>query len=235
MSDFPSVFHEGRIFLVDKPLGWTSFDAVAKIRNSIRKFLDTKKIKVGHAGTLDPMATGLLVICTGRNTKKIPIYQEEPKTYTGQLLLGKTTPSFDTETDVDAEYPVDHIQGDMIQKIIPEFLGEVEQLPPIYSALKKDGRRSYELARKGKEVVLDPRPVYIYELEITDAEFPFLSFRVKCSKGTYIRSLVRDIGLALKSGAYMTELRRTDSGGFSVDEALSPEDWAQRILSGTIS
>jgi len=234
MSDFPSVFHEGQVFLVDKPLGWTSFDAVAKIRNSIRKYLDTKKIKVGHAGTLDPMATGLLVICTGRFTKKIPVFQDEPKTYSGKMILGKTTPSFDVETEMDAEYPVEHISSESIQGIIPQFLGEIEQIPPVFSAVKKDGKRSYELARKGKEVKLDARPIQIYALELDSANFPEISFRVQCSKGTYIRSLVRDIGNALGSGAYMTELRRTHSGGFSLEEARSPEEWAGSILSGEI-
>ncbi len=234
MSDFPSVFHEGKVFLVDKPLEWTSFDAVAKIRNTLRKHLDTRKIKVGHAGTLDPMATGLLIICSGRFTKRIPEFQEQFKIYEGKLILGKSTPSFDVETEVDVSMPINHISEELIDQVRMTFEGEIDQVPPIFSAVKKDGKRAYELARKGEEVELKSRRIHIYELKLDASNFPEIAFIVKCSKGTYIRSLVRDIGLGLNSCAYMTELRRTQSGNFSVIEARSPQEWAEAILAGEL-
>jgi len=210
---------EGQIFLIDKPLDWTSFDAVNKIRWNIRKTYHLKKIKVGHAGTLDPKATGLLIICTGKFTKKIESIQAESKVYTGQIKLGATTPTYDTESEEDQFFPIEHITDELIHQNIEKFKGEIEQYPPIHSALKVDGKRMYELARAGVEVEVKPRKITIYDFKITKIDLPFVEFEVHCSKGTYIRSLAYDFGKALNSGGYLTELRRTKIGEFSVDAA----------------
>lgn len=210
---------EGQIFLIDKPLDWTSFDAVNKIRWNIRKTYNLKKIKVGHAGTLDPKATGLLIICTGKFTKKIESIQAESKVYTGQIKLGASTPTYDTESEENQFFPIEHITDELIHQTVQKFIGEIDQLPPIHSALKVDGKRMYELARAGVEVEVKPRKITIHDFKITKIDLPFVEFEVHCSKGTYIRSLAYDFGKALNSGGYLTELRRTKIGEFSVDEA----------------
>lgn len=210
---------EGKVFLIDKPLDWTSFDVVNKIRWNIRKAYKLKKIKVGHAGTLDPRATGLLILCTGKFTKRIDEIQAESKVYTGTFKLGVTTPTYDTESAEDKSFPTDHLTQDLIHQTVQQFLGEIDQFPPAHSAVKVDGKRLYELARAGKEVELKARKVHIYDFNITKIDLPFVEFEVQCGKGTYIRSLAHDFGKALKSGAYLTELRRTKIGEYSVDDA----------------
>lgn len=218
-------FINGKLLLIDKPLGWSSFQAVNKVKWVIRKKFDIKKIKVGHAGTLDPLATGLLLICTGRFTKKINELQGQAKEYTGTITLGATTPSYDLETGVNRKYNIDHITEEMIHKTVLGFIGEIEQVPPIFSALKKDGKRLYEFAREGKEIDIKKRKVIISEFEITEIELPKVAFRVVCSKGTYIRSLAHDFGKALESGGHLSELRRTKIGDYNVNKALAPEDF----------
>lgn len=209
----------GQLILIDKPLDWTSFDVVNKIRWNIRKHFKIKKIKVGHAGTLDPKATGLLIICVGKKTKEIETYQAEQKTYEGVLKLGATTASYDTEQPEDTLFPTDHITNEMIFEVAKTFEGVIQQHPPIHSAIKVDGKRLYEMARKGENPPTKPREVEILSFEITRIESPFVHFKVVCSKGTYIRSLAHDVGKALKSGAYLTALRRTRSGDFDVENA----------------
>ncbi len=213
-------FKDGQILLFDKPLNWTSFQLVNKVRWLIRKSYGIKKIKVGHAGTLDPLATGLLIICTGKFTKKISDLQGQVKEYKGTISVGSTTPSFDLETEVDQYYSVDHISEEMLQKTSEKFTGEIEQTPPVFSALKKDGKRLYEYARKGQEVEVQKRKVEISEFEINTIDFPEVHFRVVCSKGTYIRSLAHEFGEALQSGAHLSELRRTKIGDFSVENGM---------------
>ncbi len=216
-------FKEGQILLFDKPLNWTSFQLVNKVRWLIRKSCNIKKIKVGHAGTLDPLATGLLVICTGKFTKRIEEFQGQEKEYTGTFTLGATTPSYDLETEVDETFPVDHISEDDINKATSQFIGEIEQVPPVFSALKKDGKRLYEYARNGEEVEVKSRKVTITEFEVTATRFPEVDFRVVCSKGTYIRSLANDFGKALGSGAHLSALRRTRIGDFKVEDSMDLE------------
>jgi tRNA pseudouridine55 synthase len=205
----------GQVLLLDKPLGWTSFQAVNAVKWSLRKALGLKKFKIGHAGTLDPLASGLLVICTGKMTKQIDTFQGQTKTYTGVMKLGATTPSYDLETP--------------IEEIIPQFTGTIWQKPPVFSALKKEGQRLYELARQGTEVEIPARQIHIYELELGPWTDPELPFSVQCSKGTYIRSLAFDIGAALNSGAHLTELRRTQIGDFSVQAAWKIEDMKKSL------
>lgn len=205
------------VILVDKPYGWTSFAVVKKVK-WLGKFR-----KIGHAGTLDPLATGLLICCTGKMTKQIEKYQAQVKEYTGTFVLGKTTPSFDLETAVDAEYPLEHITTEAIQEVASQLTGAIQQVPPIFSAVKVDGKRAYKSARKGQEIVIEPRTVHIYELEVDSSHFPEIAFRVVCSKGTYIRSLARDFGVLLNSGAYLSSLRRTRIGDFRVEEAKTIE------------
>lgn len=213
-------FKEGQILLFDKPLGWTSFQLVNKVRWLIRKSCHIKKIKVGHAGTLDPLATGLLLICTGKFTKRIEELQGQVKEYTGTFTLGATTPSYDMETEVDQTFATHHISEEKIKAATFEFIGEISQVPPVFSALKKDGKRLYEYARAGEDVDIPSRKVEITEFEITTVRFPEVDFRVVCSKGTYIRSLANDFGKALETGAYLSSLRRTKIGGFLVEDAL---------------
>lgn len=215
-------FQNGQLLLIDKPLGWTSFQVVNKIRWAIRKSFNLKKIKVGHAGTLDPLATGLLIICTGKFTKKIDEYQGLFKEYTGTFTLGATTPSFDLETPIDKTFPTKHITEKLIQETLPQFIGEIKQKPPIYSAIKQDGERLYKAARRGEIVPIKVRLVQIHEFEFTKIDFPILSFRIKCSKGTYIRSIANDFGVALNSGAHLSSLRRTKIGELSVEKAIDP-------------
>lgn len=210
---------EGKIFLIDKPLDWTSFDVVNKIRWNIRKAYNLKKIKVGHAGTLDPKATGLLIICTGKFTKRIDEIQAESKVYTGTIKLGVTTPTYDTESEENQTFAIDHITEELIHETTRKFIGEIDQLPPAHSAVKVDGKRLYELARAGKEVELKPRRILIHEFRITKIEMPFVEFEVHCGKGTYIRSLAHDFGRELNSGGYLTTLRRTKIGEYSVEDA----------------
>lgn len=209
----------GKILLIDKPLDWTSFDVVKKIRWNICKSFGIKKIKVGHAGTLDPKATGLLIVCTGKFTKIIDEIQGQSKVYAGTIKLGATTPTFDTESEEEQTFPTDHITEELIHRTTQQFLGEIEQHPPIHSAVKKDGKRLYQLARAGKEVVTEARKIRIDQFKISKIDLPFVEFEVECGKGTYIRSLANDFGTALNSGGYLTELRRTKIGDYSVDDA----------------
>jgi len=219
----------GKVLLIDKPLEWTSFQVVNKIRWVIRKSYKLKKIKVGHAGTLDPLATGLLILCTGRKTKEIESYQAQTKEYTGKLMLGATTPSYDMETEVDKRFPTEHIAPQALKAIEKKFTGEQLQRPPVFSAVHIYGKRAYDLARKGLRPDVPRRLIEIHSLELDVSAFPEVAFKVKCSKGTYIRSLVRDIGEALDSGAYMTELRRTAIGDFSVEDAFSVDELVRVI------
>jgi len=216
-------FDAGEVLLVDKPKTWTSFDVVNKIRYAVGKK------KVGHAGTLDPLATGLVIVCTGKMTKQIDTFQAQKKEYTGTIYLGKTTPSFDAETEPDATFDISSVTESQILKVIPAFLGEIDQKPPIYSAIKKDGVRLYEHARKGREVEIASRKVEIFELEFTKIDLPELHFRVVCSKGTYIRSLASDIGKALGIGAFLSELRRTKIGDFLIEDAWDVQILCQEI------
>lgn len=227
-------FKAGVRLLVDKPKDWTSFDVVNKIRHKIKKRLNVKKIKVGHAGTLDPMATGLLIICTGKATKTLDHYQGLPKEYTGTIKLGETTPSFDAETPVDAHYPTDHITEEAIEAARQQFIGDLEQIPPVFSAIKVDGQPLYKKARKGIKVKVEPRPVHIYAFEITRIALPEIDFRVRCSKGTYIRSLAHDFGKALDSGAHLIALRRTKIGDFHIDEAWQIKELVKVIKEGPV-
>jgi tRNA pseudouridine55 synthase len=217
-------FKEGALLLVDKPISWTSFDVVNKIRYKLKHKLGVRKIKVGHAGTLDPLATGLLIICTGKFTKKLDSLQGLYKSYTGTLKLGASTPSFDAETKEDEQYPIDHITEELIETARLSFLGDIEQVPPIFSALKVDGERLYKQARKGISVEIKARPVHIYDFDIQSIEMPNLHFFIKCSKGTYIRSIAHDFGKALQSGAYLSTLRRTSIGEYSIQDAWNLED-----------
>jgi len=222
-------FQNGKVLLIDKPLTWTSFQAVNKLRWAIRQAFSIKKIKVGHAGTLDPLATGLLVICTGKMTKQINTFQGQEKEYTGTFVLGGTTPSYDLETEIDQTFPTEHISEELIHNTTKQFIGKIDQLPPIFSAIKKDGKRLYEFARAGEKVEIKSRQVEITEFEITSITDLELKFRVVCSKGTYIRSLAHDFGKALNSGAHLSELRRTRIGDFRVDDALTPEVFIESL------
>ena len=222
-------FKDGQILLIDKPLHWTSFQAVNKLRWLIKKTFKIKKIKVGHAGTLDPLATGLLIICTGKFTKKIEELQGQVKEYTGTITLGATTPSYDLETEIDQTFDTDHITEQAILNTTKQFIGEIEQYPPVFSALKKDGKRLYEYAREGKAVEIKPRTIEIKEFEITGIHFPDVEFRVVCSKGTYIRSLAHDFGRALDSGGHLTVLRRTKIGDYDVADGLSIETFENQL------
>lgn len=222
-------FKNGQLIIVDKPLNWTSFQVVNKLRWAIRRKFNIKKIKVGHAGTLDPLATGLLVICTGKFTKKIESYQAESKEYTGAITLGATTPSYDLETEIDQTFPTDHINSLSIETATKTFLGKIQQTPPLYSAIKKDGVRLYELARKGENTEIKSREIEIFSFDITHIEMPVVHFRILCSKGTYIRSIANDFGKVLKSGAHLSELRRTKSGDFDLTNAVSPKAFVESL------
>jgi len=215
-------FKNGQLLLIDKPLKWTSFQVVNKLRWSIRQKFNLKKIKVGHAGTLDPLATGLLIICTGKFTKKISEYQAQTKEYTGTFTLGATTPSYDLETEIDKTFPTEHLTNELIHEATKQFIGEISQKPPIFSAIKKDGKRLYELARAGETTEIKSRLVTLHEFEITKINLPKIQFRIVCSKGTYIRSLAYDFGLMLDSGAHLSELRRTKIGDYNILDAVEP-------------
>lgn len=218
-------YQNGVLLLIDKPLEWTSFDVVNRMRIALCKYFGVKKLKVGHAGTLDPLATGLLIICTGRFTKRIDEIQAREKIYTGIIRVGETTPTYDLESEVDMTYPIDHITDGQIESVRQRFTGPQMQQPPIFSAIKKDGKRSYELARRGIDAGLEARPVEISSLEFDTAQWPDLGFRVVCSKGTYIRSLAHDVGKALGSGAYLKALHRAGIGSYSNDDAISLDDF----------
>ena len=220
-------FKEGQLLLIDKPLGWTSFQAVNKVRWLISKTFGIKKIKVGHAGTLDPLASGLLLICTGKMTKKIETFQGMVKEYTGTFTVGATTPSYDLETETDQTFPVHHITKDLILETAQQFIGEILQTPPLFSAVKKDGERLYEIARRGDTTDIPARKIQIYEFDITSVDMPEITFRVKCSKGTYIRALAHDFGKALHSGAYLSALRRTKIGDYEVENGISPSTFQE--------
>ena len=217
-------FIEGEILYFNKPLRWTSFDLVNKFRYKLSRKLKVKKIKVGHAGTLDPLATGVMIICTGRATKRIEEFQYQTKEYVATLKLGETTPSFDLEKEVDTVYPTEHISCSMVEEVLTSFVGKIQQVPPVFSACKVDGKRAYDLARKGEEVELKAKTLVIDEIELLNCELPVIKIRVVCSKGTYIRALARDIGVALNSGAHLIALERTRIGDITLDQCMNPED-----------
>ena len=217
-------FIEGEILCIDKPLHWTSFRLVRAVRAKISKRLKVKKLKVGHAGTLDPLATGVMILCTGKKTKQIEELQAHTKEYVAHIQLGATTPSFDLETEVDAEYPVDHISKEMVQEVLSRFMGTIEQVPPIYSAVKVDGKRAYRYARENEDVELKPKLLVIDSIELTAFDLPNITIRVVCSKGTYIRALARDIGKALQSGAHLTGLTRTRIGEVTLEKCLKVDE-----------
>jgi tRNA pseudouridine55 synthase len=222
-------FQEGEILYFDKPLHWTSFDLVNKIRYEISRFLKIKKIKVGHAGTLDPLATGVMIVCTGKATKKIEALQYLTKEYVATMRLGATTPSFDSETEIDATYGTSHITEEAVQTVLQRFIGNIEQIPPAYSAVKVQGNKAYELARKGISVELKPKLLTIDEMELLSFQPDEIKVRIVCSKGTYIRSLARDIGIALDSGAYLIQLQRTRIGDITLDKCLKIEEFKQKL------
>ena len=226
-------YQTGQVLLIDKPLGWTSFQVVNKVRWLIRKGFDIKKIKVGHAGTLDPLATGLLIICTGKFTKKIAELQGQIKTYTGTISLGKTTPSYDLETEFDADFNTEHITEQQLLSTAELFTGDIQQRPPVFSALKKEGKRLYEYARAGESVEIPTRQVSVHSFTIAPKTFPTIAFEVVCSKGTYIRSLAHDYGKALKSGAHLSSLRRTKIGDFNVNNAIDAASFKDLLEKNT--
>lgn len=220
----PDLLQAGHLCLVDKPVGWTSFDVVNKIRLGLKNYRGIKKIKVGHAGTLDPLATGLLVICIGKATKEIDGYQAQNKEYTGTIHLGATTPSYDLETEVDETFPIEHITPEHVMEVGKQFLGVIEQFPPIFSAIKVDGKRAYKHARAGEELVLKSRTLTVDQFDLSFENWPEIDFVLRCSKGTYVRSLAFDLGKALNSGAYLSSLRRTKNGIFDIKGAWKLED-----------
>lgn len=225
---------QGEIFCIDKPLGWTSFDAVKRLRGALSRRMGIKKLKVGHAGTLDPLATGVMIICTGRATKQIDSLQAGVKEYIADIRLGATTPSFDLEHEVDATYPTEHITREKVENVLKSFIGTIEQVPPAFSAVKVDGKRAYDMARKGREVELKAKTLVIDDIELLDCSLPDIRIRVVCSKGTYIRALARDIGLALESGAHLTGLRRTRVGDVSIDDCLTVDQAMEQIRNAEI-
>lgn len=217
------------VLYFDKPLGWTSFNLVNRVRGALSRHLGVKKLKVGHAGTLDPLATGVMILCTGKNTKLIESFQYQTKEYVATIKLGATTPSFDLETEIDAEYPTEHITEELVKETLQKFIGEIQQIPPTYSAIKINGKRAYEYARKGDEVELKPKTLVIDEIELLDYTMPEIVVRVVCSKGTYIRALARDIGEALGSGGHLTALRRTRIGDIKVEDCLQYDDYVEQL------
>ncbi len=228
-------FHQGEIILIDKPLTWSSFQAVNKIKHCIKfhssLIVDNQKVKpkIGHAGTLDPLATGLLIMCTGKKTKEINTFMDLTKEYTGTFFMGATTPCYDLEKAIDQTFPIEHITNDMLLQTAQQFTGDQLQVPPLFSAVMVNGKRAYNLAREGKEVELKARPIHIFEFELTEIALPSVSFRIVCSKGTYIRSIARDFGLSLQSGAHLTALRRTKIGDFDVKDAISPIEFQEKM------
>jgi tRNA pseudouridine55 synthase len=229
LSDKPSLFEEGQVLLFNKPLYWTSFDLVNKVRIIIRSNLGIKKIKVGHAGTLDPLASGLMIICTGRNTKKIDEFRDLDKEYIATVHLGATTPSFDLETEADTRYSTEHVTEDLVNEVLTGFIGDQLQMPPIYSAKMIEGKRAYEYARKGIDKRLEPVKICFREIELLSFNLPEIRIRVLCSKGTYIRSFANDIGKALKCGGYLSALERTAIGNYHVDQAYEIEKFQEFV------
>lgn len=227
-------FLEGEILLLNKPLYWTSFDLVNKIRFKLRYFLKVKKIKVGHAGTLDPLASGLMIVCTGKATKKIDQLTGLDKEYIATIRLGSTTPTYDLESDIDQTFPTSHISREYLDQQLTQFKGEIDQLPPIFSAIKVEGKKAYDLARKGHEVELKSRKITIHELEVISFNLPDITLRINCSKGTYIRSLANDIGKALNSGGHLIALERTQIGEFTLDDAMTLENF-EKILQSVVT
>lgn len=224
-------FKTGEVLYFDKPLGWTSFDVVNRVRWKLcREVLKEKKLKVGHAGTLDPLATGVMIVCTGKKTKDIDYYQYQTKEYVAEIRLGATTPSFDLEHPIDAEYPTEHITEELIRRVLPSFVGEIWQTPPVYSAIKVDGKRAYDYARKGEDIAIKPKLLVIDEIELLSFVDMVMKIRVVCSKGTYIRALARDIGEALQSGAHLISLRRTRVGNIKVEDCMNMEQF-EKLLS----
>ncbi|MDE7082022.1 MAG: tRNA pseudouridine(55) synthase TruB [Muribaculaceae bacterium] len=228
-------FVTGEVLGIDKPLGWTSFDAVKRIRGAVQRRLGVRKFKVGHAGTLDPLATGVLIVCTGRATRRIDELQAGRKEYEAVMRLGATTPSFDLEKEIDATYPYEHVTRELILETLPKFTGRIMQVPPVFSAVKIDGRRAYEHARNGQEVALAAKPLEIDEFELLDFDGRDMRLRIVCSKGTYIRALARDLGQALGSGAHLTELRRTAVGNVRVADCMSVQQAVDMIASVPLS
>ena len=222
-------FKKGEVLFFNKPLGWTSFKVVGHVRYHICRRIGVKKLKVGHAGTLDPLATGVMILCTGKATKRIEEFQYHTKEYVATLRLGATTPSYDLEHEIDATYPTGHITRELVEETLTHFLGAIEQVPPAFSACMVDGKRAYELARKGEDVELKAKQLIIDEIELLECRLPELTTRVRCSKGTYIRSLAREIGEALSSGAYLTSLRRTRSGTHDVEAAWQLDDFLKKL------
>jgi tRNA pseudouridine55 synthase len=228
-------YRSGELLLINKPYTWSSFQAVNKLKHALKRhptlLLDGKLVhlKIGHAGTLDPLATGLLIICTGKKTKEISSFQDLPKEYTGTFFIGATTPCYDKEKEVNEVFPTDHITEDMVREAATSFIGKQEQIPPMFSAVKVDGKRLYKLARVGEEIELKARPIEILEFEITACNLPLVDFRIACTKGTYIRSIARDFGLALNSGAYLDALCRTKIGHYDIKDALSPEEFINSL------
>jgi tRNA pseudouridine55 synthase len=234
MERFPETvqdFLDGQILLINKPLGWTSFDVVKKIKNLIRTKYSLKKLKVGHAGTLDPLASGLLIVCTGKFTKRISELQGQAKVYTGDITLGGTTPSYDLETEIDTKFETNHISETLIKETTAQFIGEIEQKPPIFSALKRGGERLYKKARRGESFEIEARKVSMHSFDITIIEMPKVSFEIKCSKGTYIRSIAHDFGVALNSGAHLSKLCRTSIGDYQLTDALDVSDFGKQLNS----
>ncbi|MBR7036111.1 MAG: tRNA pseudouridine(55) synthase TruB [Bacteroidales bacterium] len=222
-------FIEGEVLYINKPLHWTSFDVVNKTRNILRHSLGVKKIKVGHAGTLDPLATGVMILCTGKATKTIDSYLHKDKEYIATIKLGATTPSFDAETEENATFSTTHITRELVENTLKNFIGDIDQVPPLYSAIRIDGTRAYELARKDKDVAIKPRKVRIDAIELLDFELPYMKIKIACSKGTYIRSLANDIGAALQSGGYVSSLQRTKVGDVTIDDCISIESFQDKI------
>ena len=222
-------FKEGEVLYFNKPLGWTSFKVVGHARYHMCRRMKVKKLKVGHAGTLDPLATGVMIVCTGKATKRIEEFQYHTKEYVATIQLGATTPSYDLEHEIDATYPTEHITRELVEKTLKTFVGEIQQIPPAFSACKVDGARAYDLARKGQEVELKPKLLVIDEIELLECNLPEIKIRVVCSKGTYIRALARDIGEALQSGAHLTGLIRTRVGDVKLEQCLDPAKFAERI------
>jgi tRNA pseudouridine55 synthase len=228
-------YRSGELLLINKPYTWSSFQAVNKLKHALKKhpslLLDGKLVhlKIGHAGTLDPLATGLLIICTGKKTKSISGFQDLPKEYTGTFFIGATTPCYDKEKAVDTIYPTEHITEQLVREVAQSFIGKQEQIPPMFSAVKVDGKRLYKLARIGEEIELKPRPIEILDFEITSCNLPLVNFRIACTKGTYIRSIARDFGLALDSGAYLDTLCRTKIGDYSIENSKTPEEYIKEF------
>jgi tRNA pseudouridine55 synthase len=228
-------FYTGEVLLIDKPLGWTSFQAVNKLKHGIKNhpsFIhegNKVKPKIGHAGTLDPLATGLLIVCTGKKTKEIESYMGLTKEYTGTFFIGATTPCYDLEKPIDHTFPTDHITEEKIMSVAKNFIGKQDQVPPLFSAIQINGKRAYTHARAGDEIELKARQIEVFEFEITKIEMPSVSFRIVCGKGTYIRSIARDIGIALESGAHLIELRRTKIGKYDVKDAVGPEEFVDNL------